>query len=78
MTKEEIELDPDFTPEEHKEFTRLEREHPYREVHEEKIAVPELPENARDGKYDTLFLLLFILFMAVFLYLLLTGGIPAP
>ena len=78
MTKEEIELDPDFTPEEHEEFTRLERDHPYSDVHDEKIAAPNLPENARDWKYDTLFLILFILLMALFLYLLLTGGIPAP
>lgn len=73
-TSEPLELDPDFTPEEHAEFERLEREHPYVEQHEEKVPVPPRPEDARDGKHDVLFLVLFILFAAVFLIVIVFGG----
>jgi hypothetical protein len=66
------ELDPDFTPEEHAEFERLEKAFPYREEPEDKPVVPGIRENATDGKHDTLFLLIFILLMAVFLLLLLS------
>ena len=73
-TSEPLELDPDFTPEEHEEFERLEREHPYVEQHEEKVPVPPRPADARDGKHDVLFLVLFILFAAVFLIVIVFGG----
>lgn len=69
-----LELDPDFTAEEHAEFERLEREHPYVEQHEEKIPVPPRPQDARDGNHDVLFLLLFILLAAAFLLIILFGG----
>ena len=75
-TSEPLELDPDFTPEEHEEFERLEREHPYVEQHEEKVPVPPRPEDARDGKHDVLFLVLFILFAAVFLIVIVFGVGP--
>lgn len=69
-----LELDPDFTAEEHAQFERLEREHPYVEMHEEKIPVPPRPQDARDGTHDVLFLLLFIILAAVFLLIILFGG----
>lgn len=65
--KEELILDPDFTEEEHAEFERLEKEHPYREVAEEKIRVPQRPEKITDTRNDRLFLALFCIVMAVFL-----------
>jgi len=71
---EPLELDPNFTAEEHAEFERLEREHPYVETHEEKISIPSRPQDARDGKHDVLFLILFILLAAVFLIVILFGG----
>ena len=58
----------------HVEFERLEREHPYVEQHEEKVPVPPRPADARDGKHDVLFLVLFILFAAVFLIVIVFGG----
>ncbi|MCZ0859617.1 hypothetical protein O0S10_00060 [Methanocorpusculum sp. MG] len=73
-TSEPLELDPDFTAEEHAEFERLEREHPYVEAHEEKIPAPPRPQDARDGNHDVLFLILFILLAAVFLIVILFGG----
>ena len=68
-----LELDPDFTAEEHAEFERLEREHPYVGQHEEKISVPPRSQDARDGTHDVLFLLLFIILAAVFLLIILFG-----
>lgn len=65
--KEELVLDPDFTEEEHAEFERLEKEHPYREVEEEKIRVPKRPERISDTRNDRLFLAVFCIVMAVFL-----------
>lgn len=67
MAKEELVLDPDFTEEEHKEFERLEKENPYREIEEEKIRVPKRPEKITDTGNDRLFLLIFCIIMAVFL-----------
>lgn len=69
-----LELDPDFIAEEHAEFERLERKHPYVEQYEEKISVPPRPQDARDGTHDVLFLLLFIILAAVFLLIILFGG----
>ena len=65
--KEELILDPDFTEEEHAEFERLEKEHPYREIEEEKIRVPVRPEKINDTKNDRVFLVVFCIIMAVFL-----------
>lgn len=65
--KEELILDPDFTEEEHAEFERLEKEHPYREIEEEKIRVPVRPEKINDTKNDRVFLAVFCIIMAVFL-----------
>ncbi|WP_338094039.1 hypothetical protein [Methanorbis furvi] len=69
-----LELDPDFTQEEHAEFEQLELDHPYIEQHEEKVRTPPLPEDARDGKHDILFLLIFIILAAVFLCAVIFGG----
>lgn len=65
--KEELVLDPDFTEKEHAEFEQLEKEHPYREIEEEKIRVPTRPEKITDTKNDTAFLAVFCVIMAVFL-----------
>ncbi len=65
--KEELILDADFTAEEHAEFERLEKEHPYREIEEEKIRVPARPEKITDTKNDRVFLAIFCIVMAVFL-----------
>ena len=65
--KEELIFDPDFTEEEHAEFERLEKEHPYREIEEEKIRVPVRPEKINDTKNDRVFLAVFCIIMAVFL-----------
>ena len=65
--KEELILDSDFTEEEHAEFERLEKEHPYREIEEEKIRVPVRPEKINDTKNDRVFLAVFCIIMAVFL-----------
>ena len=65
--KEELVLDPDFTEKEHAEFEQLEKEHPYREIEEEKIRVPARPIKVTDTKNDQLFLIIFCLVMAVFL-----------
>ena len=73
-TQENLELDPDFTPQEHAEFAKLEQENPYVEHHEEKVPVPPLPKDARDGKHDVLFLLIFIILAALFLYAIIFGG----
>ncbi len=73
-TSEDLELDPDFTPQEHAEFAKLEQENPYVEHHEEKVRVPLRPEDARDGKHDVLFLLIFIILAALFLYAIIFGG----
>ncbi len=71
--KEELVLDPDFTEEEHAEFERLEKEHPYREIEEEKIRVPQRPERITDTKNDLLFLGLFCIAMAIFLIIIVAG-----
>lgn len=73
-TPEPLELDPDFIAEEHAEFARLEREHPYIEEPEEKARGPKHSGNASDGKHDVLFLILFIFLAAVFLRVILFGG----
>ena len=65
--KEELLLDPDFTEEEHAEFERLEKEHPYREIEEEKIRVPVRPDKINDTKNDRVFLAVCCIIMAVFL-----------
>lgn len=72
MTDEEFELDPDFTQKEHEEFEKLERENPYKEVFEEKVRVPTRTVSGEDGRYDSLFLLIFIIIMAVFLVVIVT------
>lgn len=73
---EEVELDPDFTPEEHAEFAQFERDHPYVEEYEEKVRVPPRPVDASDGKHDVLFLLLFVILAAVFLLVITYRGLP--
>ncbi|WP_338095971.1 hypothetical protein [Methanorbis rubei] len=73
-TPVDLELDSDFTQEEHAEFEQLEQENPYVEQHEEKVRTPPLPEDARDGKHDILFLLIFIILAAVFLCAVIFGG----
>ncbi|HJJ99427.1 MAG TPA: hypothetical protein O0X23_04410 [Methanocorpusculum sp.] len=73
-TSRPLELDPNPTAKEHAEFERLEREHPNAEVPEKKIPVPPRPQDALEGKHDVQFLLLFIIFAAVFLLILLFGG----
>ncbi len=65
-----LEPDPDFTEEERAEFERLEREHPYKEIEEEIIRVPLQEKPAADTKHDLLYLLIFIIVMAVFLLII--------
>lgn len=73
----EVELDPDFTPEEHAEFAQFERDHPYVEEYEEKVRVPPRPVNVSDGKHDVLFLLLFVVLAAIFLLVITYWGLPS-
>ncbi len=68
------ESDPDFTEEEHAEFEELERENPYKEVPEEIIRVPVKEKEAADTKNDLLYLLIFIILMAIFLGIILISG----
>jgi len=65
------EPDPDFTEEEHAEFEKLERENPYKEVPDEIIRIPVKEKEAADTKNDLLYLLIFIILMAVFLGIIL-------
>ncbi len=70
IVKEKLEPDPDFTEEERAEFERLEKEHPYKEIPEEVIRVPVQNKTASDTKHDLLYLLIFIILMAVFLVII--------
>ncbi|WP_461752468.1 hypothetical protein [Methanocorpusculum sp.] len=67
---QKLEPDPDFTEEERAEFERLEKEHPYKEIPEEVIRVPVQNKPAADTKHDLLYLLIFIIIMAVFLVII--------
>ena len=67
IVNEKLEPEPDFTEEERAEFERLEQEHPYKEIPEEIIRVPVQEKPAADTKHDLLYLLIFIIVMAVFL-----------
>jgi len=67
IVNEKLESEPDFTDEERAEFERLEKEHPYKEIPEEIIRVPVQEKPAADTKHDLLYLLIFIIVMAVFL-----------
>ena len=63
--------DPDFTPEEHAEFAKLEAEHPYQEIKEETIRIPKRPERITDTRNDTLFLIVFCAAIAAVLAVIL-------
>ncbi|WP_048062055.1 hypothetical protein [Methanocorpusculum labreanum] len=67
---QKLEPDPDFTEEERAEFERLEKDHPYKEIQEEVIRVPAQNKPAADTKHDLLYLLIFIILMAVFLVII--------
>ncbi len=67
---QKLEPDPDFTEEERAEFERLEKEHPYTEIPEEVIRVPVQNKPTADTKHDLLYLLIFIILMAVFLVII--------
>ena len=73
--KEKPELDADFTPEEHAEFEKLEAENPYREIPEEPIRIPERKGEGTATKNDLLYLLIFIILMALFLVIILFSGV---
>jgi len=66
----ELELDSDFTPEEHKEFEKLERENPYKEITEETIRVPKRKEHITETRHDLLYLGIFCIIVAIFLVIL--------
>ncbi|WP_319378886.1 hypothetical protein [uncultured Methanocorpusculum sp.] len=70
IVNQKLEPDPDFTEEERAEFERLEKEHPYKEIPEEVIRVPVQNKPAADTKHDLLYLLIFIIIMAVFLVII--------
>ncbi|HJJ38282.1 MAG TPA: hypothetical protein O0X47_07040 [Methanocorpusculum sp.] len=70
IVNEKLEPEPDFTEEERAEFERLERDHPYKEIEEEIIRVPVQQKAAADTKHDLLYLLIFIIVMAVFLVII--------
>lgn len=67
IVNEKLEPEPDFTEEERIEFEQFEREHPYKEQPEEIIRIPVQKKLAADTNHDLLYLLIFIILMAVFL-----------
>jgi hypothetical protein len=71
IVNEKLEPEPDFTEEERAEFEQFEQEHPYKEIPEEIIRVPVQEKPAADTKHDLLYLLIFIIVMAVFLVIIL-------
>jgi len=66
----DIVLDPDFTEEEHKEFEKLEKENPYKEIEEETIRIPKRKEHITETRHDLLYLGIFCIILAVFLVIL--------
>jgi len=67
----DIELDSDFTEAEHREFSKLEAESPYKEIEEEVIRVPKRKEHITITRHDVLILAIICIALVIFLLIIL-------